>query len=264
MCTIIVFNRVHPRYPVVVAANRDEFYARETTGPVVLSDQPRVVGGRDQERGGTWMGVTAGGLFVGLTNQRSDAPRTRAPKSRGEVVLRALRSGSADGVHRLLDTLDSADYESFNLIYGDAEHLHVAYSRRHERGIEIVDVAEGISVLSNDRLDADDFPKMDRARELAVPVAKQPWPQLLGSLQTVLADHQLPDDGMPDQTPPDAPFGRGELRKLQALCVHTQSYGTRSATVVALGNAGVAHYCYAPGPPCTTDLVDSTGYVSGK
>ncbi|MFW5921048.1 MAG: NRDE family protein, partial [Polyangiales bacterium] len=63
MCTIVVLHHVHPRHPLIVAANRDEFYERPATPPHVLSEQPRVVGGLDRRAGGTWMGVTGGGLF---------------------------------------------------------------------------------------------------------------------------------------------------------------------------------------------------------
>ena len=67
MCTIVILRHVHSEWPLVLAANRDEFYGRPTQGPQLLSESPRVVGGRDVERGGTWMGTTDSGLFVGLT-----------------------------------------------------------------------------------------------------------------------------------------------------------------------------------------------------
>lgn len=261
MCTIIVLNNAHPRYPVVVAANRDEFYARPSRGPVLLAEQPRTVGGMDEQKGGTWMGVTEHGLFVGLTNQRSYAPRTRAPRSRGDVVLAALACATTGDIHDYIRTLDTSQYESFNLIYGDADGLQVAYVRRDERPIEILPVADGISVLSNDRLDAEDFPKLDRARSLVEPIQKQPWPQLTASLQKVLADHSLPK-ARPMDVPADLPFDHQELHRLQALCVHTDHYGTRSSTVVALQVNRVAHYLYAPSSPCSADLVDATHYVS--
>lgn len=262
MCTIIVLKNTHPEFPVIVAANRDEFYSRPSRGPVVLNEEPRIVGGIDEEKGGTWMGVTQGGLFVGLTNQRSYAPRTRAPKSRGEVVFEALRCQSTERVRAYLGSLDATQFESFNLIYGDAAGLEVAYARRDQAGIEILAIEDGVSVLSNDRLDATNFPKLDRARQLVEPVVGQAWPELVVSLQAALADHELPGAANVE-VPKDAPFGPGELRKLQALCVHTPHYGTRSSTVVALRPGGVAHYQYASAAPCSSQLVDATDFVSG-
>ncbi|HEY0094574.1 MAG TPA: NRDE family protein, partial [Archangium sp.] len=62
MCTILILRHVHPEWPLVLAANRDEFHARPATGPRVLLESPLAVGGRDVERGGTWMGVTHEGI----------------------------------------------------------------------------------------------------------------------------------------------------------------------------------------------------------
>ena len=89
MCTVVILNRVHPEYPVVVAANRDEFYARTTHDPRVVHDSPRIVCGVDGDKGGTWMGVTDAGLFVGLTNQRTYSPADSQLQSRGQAVWQA-------------------------------------------------------------------------------------------------------------------------------------------------------------------------------
>ena len=94
MCTLVALHAVHPAAPLVVAANRDEFHARASVPPAVLHEVPRVVAGRDAEKGGTWLGACSSGLFVGLTNQREWAAKPRdALRSRGEVTLAALRRG---------------------------------------------------------------------------------------------------------------------------------------------------------------------------
>lgn len=256
MCTIIVLNQVHAEFPVVVAANREEFYARPTAGPEVLLTQPVAVGGRDLLANGTWMGATAGGLFVGLTNQRSYSGNVTGLRSRGELVVEALRAGSREAVRALMEATDASLYNSFNLIYGDAAQLEVAHGRRQSGSIEIEEVPTGVSALSNDRLDAPDFPKVQRARQLSRKHIDAPWPALSIALHQVLGDHQQPQLDDLTEPPPGSVFDRQGLQQLQALCVHTPVYGTRSSTVMALRDGGVAHYLHAEGPACQSQMRD--------
>ena len=95
MCTLIVIHRVVPGLPAVFAANRDEYFDRPATGPIVLDPALGIVGGKDLVAGGTWMGLTPGGFFAGLTNQRQYGGPDRARRSRGEVVLETLSRGGA-------------------------------------------------------------------------------------------------------------------------------------------------------------------------
>jgi uncharacterized protein with NRDE domain len=263
MCTILILRHVHPEWPLVLAANRDEFLARPATGPQVLLPSPRAVGGRDVERGGTWMGVTDEGIFVGLTNQRGGQGLGPAPRSRGEVVLRALGAGSLDAIERYLDTLPGDEFLPFNLLYGDAHTLRVAYARPGQKRLRREDVPPGIHVLPNDVLDSPELPKVERARLLAAQVAKKPWPELEAGLKAVLADHVLP---APETVP--APGGGDGLpgdflRQLQALCIHTGAgYGTRSSALVALAPGRVGHYLASDTAPCQGSWRDVTGLLS--
>ncbi|MBF5041323.1 NRDE family protein [Aggregicoccus sp. 17bor-14] len=254
MCTVLVLRRVHPTLPLVLAANRDEFYARPARGPEVLLASPRTIGGRDEVRAGTWMGVTDAGLFVGLTNQRTSGPADATRRSRGEVVLRALESGSVDGVERLLDTLAPAEFNPFNLLYGDAERLRVAYAR--PEGFTREDVPEGLHVLPNDRLDHAGIPKVTRARALVGDVAGLGWEELCERLKGALADHALPPLESVEEPAQGSRFTRELVRQLQALCIHTPAYGTRSSALVALQPGRVAHYLATEGAPCVSPWVD--------
>ena len=105
MCTIVLLVDAHPRYPVLVAANRDEFHARAADGPRVLVPATRAVGGRDALAGGTWMGVSARGLFAGLTNQRTGEGPAPGLRSRGEVPLGVLACRVDCHARELLDKL---------------------------------------------------------------------------------------------------------------------------------------------------------------
>lgn len=254
MCTVLILRRVHPTLPLVLAANRDEFYARPTRGPELLLPSPRTVGGRDEVRSGTWMGVTAGGLFVGLTNQRTPAPADATRRSRGEVVLRALETGSVEGVERLLETLAPHEFNPFNLLYGDAERLRVAYARPD--GLLREDVPEGVHVLPNDQLDHPGIPKVSRALALGSAGVGRDWEPLSAALKAALSDHALPALEDVEEPHQGSLFTRELVRELQALCIHTPAYGTRSAALVALQPGRVAHYEATEGAPCVSPWVD--------
>lgn len=262
MCTIVLLHRVHPAWPVLVAANRDEYFHRQATGARVLVDGPvRVVGGRDEVRAGTWIGATARGFFAGLTNQRTYHPADASLRSRGEVVLEALRLGRTDAVEDMLRGLDGGAYNAFNLMFGDAAGVRVAYVRREAPKVTVVPLDPGVHVLANDRLGSPEFPKTERAARMvaAAGVASLAWPEASRALRGVLADHETPPGERVPPAPPGSMMPALLLRRLQALCVHTPLYGTVSSTMLALGEGSVAHYLFAEGRPCTTPFRDVTG-----
>lgn len=258
MCTIVILSGVSDDFPVVVAANRDEFYHRATRPPARLEGMDAVAG-IDLERGGTWMGATAAGFFAGLTNQRTFAAPDPGRRSRGEVVLECLALGDRAAVRDHLRRLEAGAYNPFNLIAGDASGLDCAYVR--DTGVELVAVPAGVSVLSNDVLDSPALPKVDRARALlGDDLGELEWPALVARLHRVLGDH--------DKAPVTAARGVMDaalLTELGALCVHTPLYGTRSFTACALAPQRVAHYAFADGPTCRSTPAEITGllYSSG-
>jgi uncharacterized protein with NRDE domain len=255
VCVIVLFFQVHPQLPLIVAANRDEYYARRAGHAERLDTSPHIVGARDLERGGTWMGAADGGLFVGLTNRRTDEPPDPGRRSRGEIVMSALHSGSVAGVEELLSRVDARAYNPFSLVFGDARALRIAYGQAGERTVQVQPLAPGIHVLGNDTVDAPSW-KTRHAMQLAAPLAGRPWFELAPALRQLLADHALPAPDEVDEPP--RWMDREHARHLQALCVHTPTYGTRSATLAAIGGDGVIHYAFAPGPPCTTAMHDVT------
>ena len=97
MCILMVIHKGIPSYPIVVAANRDEYYDRPTQGPHQLAHTPVVWGGRDTRAGGTWLGVNAHGLVIGLTNRRIREEQENDPqrRSRGLLCLEALQCRTA-------------------------------------------------------------------------------------------------------------------------------------------------------------------------
>jgi len=270
VCTVVILQRAHPAHPVIVAANRDEFYRRDARGPAILLDHPRVVGGLDVTAGGSWFGVTATGFLAAMTNEpEPSGPRTDT-RSRGEVVVEALRRASKQAVREYLATLDARHYNSFNLLFGDASGLEVAYGRTARSRVEIVPVPDGVSVLPNGRIDECDgrlaqagdrvaaAAKVTRTRTRAREAARATtWADLVAGLANVLADHERPSlDEMP---PLREGFARSRelVREVHALCIHSADYGTRSAAVAALEPARVAAFAWADGPPCRATFDDA-------
>jgi uncharacterized protein with NRDE domain len=255
MCTIVALHGLRSDLPLVVAANRDEAYARPATGAIQLA--PGIVGGRDTLAGGTWMGVTHRGLVVGVTNQRTGKPPAPDKRSRGALVMAALTAGTLPAVRALLASTDARHYNPFNLLVGDGAELLVAYARDDVAEIHMESLSPGLWVLANDRIDSPEYPKTLRAAALVQPHVTAPWPELAAALRTMLADHTRPALAAVPPPAPDAPFSHELLRQLQALCIHTETYGTRSSSIVAVRpDRTVAAYDVANGRPCTTPFVD--------
>ncbi len=243
MCTLVLAFQTHPEYPLIVAANREEFFDRPTSGCQILDADIGAVGGRDLRAGGTWMGVRRDGFFVALTNQRPEKPADGARSSRGELVMNLLRQGQ--GSRTYLETLDSGQYNPCNLVFGTAEAVHIAYIRDGRAQPELVDLTPGIHVLPNGRVNDLAFPSVTRATGIYQEFADREWPELSLGCQRLLADREapkvVPDRGLP--FPPDV------IREISRICVRTPLFGTRSATIVALQKDAVAHYLYCDGPP---------------
>ena len=249
VCTVVAVCGGHPSYPLIVVANRDEFYSRRSEGPQVLSTAPRVIGGRDLESGGSWMGFNEHGLFVALTNQRTWSGPAPQLRSRGRVVAEALKSTDTAQLVGFLERLDGRDYNSFNLLFGKPGELWVAYARAEDAALELERVDEPVVVLTNDRLHSEEFPKATRAaaRIEAALATGEP-----GQLALALADHERPSLSRLPTPPAGARFPPELVGELQALCIHTPRYGTVSSTTLLWDEAGqVCSYLFADGAPCT-------------
>lgn len=247
MCTIAILLEVVAGAPLVLAANRDEMYARPTRPPESLGD--RIAGGVDVLSGGTWLAIRHDGRFAAVTNQRAMAPVPPGLRSRGLAVRELAAAAEPDAY---VAQLDPTMYASMNLIWGDARGVSIAYARR-EGTLEIEPLAPGIHVLCNDRLGTEGFPRGTRLHE-AIARAPLAWPELLPVLQAALADHTRSD-------PPPSHLPAEVARELTATCIHTPVYGTRSSTIIAARPGQTLAYLHADGPPCTTPFVDRRGLL---
>lgn len=157
MCLIVLSLGQHPEYPIILAANRDEFHARPTQAASWWPDKPDILGGRDLQAGGTWLALHRNGRFATVTNF-SDAKAPSAKlRSRGHLVTGFLESELSPSAY--LKTIDENAHAGFNLIVGQGPD--VAYLSNREEGSR--DLEPGIYGLSNALLDGP-WHKVERSK----------------------------------------------------------------------------------------------------
>lgn len=229
MCLILFAHRAAPGYALVLAANRDEFFARPTDPAEYWTDAPHVLAGRDLEKGGTWMGVTRDGRWAAVTNFRDGARPETGSRSRGELVARYLLEGSSAACFAAAVANSGADYHGFNLLVGDIEGLH--YVSNRGGGPQALE--PGIYGLSNHLLDTP-WPKVERGkRELAALFGGNP-DDPAESLLDLLADRRAAaDDALPETG-----VSRDWEKLLSSAFIRAPGYGTRASSVLLIGQDG--------------------------
>lgn len=240
MCLIVIAWQQHPDFPLVIAANRDEFHARPTEPLHFWARHPELLAGRDLLAGGTWLGITRGGRFAAITNRRGHEAPAGAP-SRGMLTLDYLL-GSDEPRHyteRLAGDCDR--YAGFNLLVGNVfDGLHYLGNR----GPRLERLTPGVHGLSNAMLDTP-WPKLFGAREeMAALLCGNPEPERVLEL---LADRSVP----PDETLPDTGVGLAQERLLGPRFVCTPLYGTRASACVRVRSDGQVD--------CTERRFDASG-----
>jgi uncharacterized protein with NRDE domain len=224
MCLIALAHRVHAEFPLVVAANRDEFYARPTAQAAFWQDHPSILAGRDLECMGTWLGVTTGGRFAAVTNYRDPADMRTSAESRGTLVSRFLETDVPASQYVAQVAAHGNDYRGFNLLASDGTDLYSYSNRKGDPRL----LQPGIYGLSNHLLDTP-WPKVRLARERLAEALK-PGPAT-EPLFALLAHTDFPDD---DELPQTG-VGRDRERMLSAARIVSDTYGTRCSTVVIQG-----------------------------
>jgi uncharacterized protein with NRDE domain len=234
MCLLVLAWRTHARYPLVVAANRDEFHARPAAPLTAWPDIPGVVGGRDLLASGAWFAVASDHRVGIVTNFREFGRQRRSAPSRGGLIPAYLSGAAPPGEYLQALEADAPGYAGFNLLLADRDSLWYASNRSDQFAREL---PPGIYGLSNEFLDTP-WPKLVRVRarfEDLLRSADSADPEALtGSLFAMLADRETaPPDTLPpgDLTPEWA-------RKLSAPFVLDGGYGTRCSTVLTISGLG--------------------------
>ncbi len=229
MCLIALLFQVHADTPLIMAANREEFYSRGGEPPR-LFDGLAAVGGQDPIRGGTWLGVNSHGLIVAVTNrEKRRRPQDPDPPSRGWLVRSLLVHPTAkDAEQQAIEELRTARYEGCNIVCADCNHAAVLHAGDELR---IEQLPPGIHVVAN--RDVND-----------------PFDARVAQVRDWFGRHELPNT---QQT----------LEKLQRLCAsptvcfRLDDRGTVSSSILALANrASEAVYLHAQGSPSETAYDD--------
>ncbi len=228
MCLIFFSYNIHPEYRLIVAANRDEFYTRPAKALDFWEDEPEILAGRDLTGMGTWMGITRSNRFAAVTNFRD--PRSQKPDapSRGLLISRFL-STNVSPEQYLEDLQASAhEYNGFNLLTGDASSLF--YYSNKSSGIRQIN--PGFYGLSNHLLDTP-WHKVEKGKAALKSLFAEKEIDV-EAVFGILGDRQYPADDLL----PDTGVGLIWERILSPVFVSSESYGTRSSSVLLLHRTG--------------------------
>ncbi len=246
MCLITFAYKAHPKYSLILAGNRDEFYGRPTRKATFWSDEnhPKILAGKDLEAGGTWLGVHKDGRWAALTNYRDPSIQIEDPPSRGDLVLNYLKSGQS-AMDYLDDVAPVADeYNGFNLLLWDAKNFY-HYCNQSKK---VTLIKDGIHGLSNALLDT-------------------PWPKLSSAnhqLHDILQAEDLDKERLFELLRDDNPADEGDLpvtgiskeleKAISSIFIKTEQYGSRCSTVLLIDKEGGIDFTERSFEPCTTTI----------
>lgn len=228
MCLIAIAWRAHPRYSLVLAANRDEFHDRPSAPLAEWPDAPGLYGGRDLRAGGSWLALGAGSRLAAVTNVR-ELSLDSGLRSRGALVTQYLCSeaGSAEAAEGLMS--EAARFGAFNLLLFDGRELSYVSNRPQPHWKP---VTAGVHGLSNAALDTP-WPK---TRFLQARMAQ--WCEAgetdVEPLFAALANAEPP----PDAELPETGVGLARERLLGTAFIRGPVYGTRASAVVRITAEG--------------------------
>ena len=243
MCLILFSYQQHPEYPLIIAANRDEFYERPTKAAGYWEDYPNILAGRDVEAGGTWMGINEQGKIAMLTNFRDlSNNKTNAP-SRGKLVSNFLQNESDASVYLQAIAQKGETYNGFNLICGEPKSLQ--YYGNYQQGVHPINA--GIHGLSNALLDTP-WPKVEKGKTKLRHLIKTNAVNS-NDLFTLLYD----DERAPEEELPDTGIGKEKELVLSSMFIKSPGYGSRCSTVLLIDKSNRVYFTER-----TYDLEDFT------
>jgi uncharacterized protein with NRDE domain len=233
MCLLVLAWRTHPRYRLIVAANRDEFHERPAAPLAPWKDARGIVGGRDIQAGGAWFAIDPRDRCGIVTNFREFGRRRQNAPSRGGLIPAYLEGTQPPGEYLRAIETDAPGYAGFNLLLADRETLWYASNRADTFAREL---PPGVYALSNEFLDTP-WPKVIRVRErfeklLDAPAAEPI--ELENALFTMLADREM----APAESLPAGDLSAEWARKLSAPFIVDPRYGTRCSTVLTIAASG--------------------------
>jgi uncharacterized protein with NRDE domain len=226
VCLIVLAIGQHSEYPLILAANRDEFHARPTADADWWDDRPDILGGRDLQAGGTWLAVSRQGRLATVTNFRDAKIPDSSPRSRGHLVTDFVAGASSPDDY--LDSIDEDDYAGFNLIVADRDD--VAYLSNREDGKR--KLLPGFYGLSNALLDGP-WDKVERSKKRLEDLLSSDSVSIEALLRLMSDRDRGPAD--------EAERGRLDFDTAHAITapfIVLPEYGTRCTTVVRVDRHG--------------------------
>jgi len=221
MCILFVAVNQHQDYPLIIAANRDEFFNRETQQSHLWHGQNRIIAGKDLQAGGTWMGINQHGYLASLTNIRDPKTFNEHAVTRGELVSHYLKTPSHDYAKVLMASRHS--YNGYNLLFGKWNEL--AVYNNHLNSLQTL--TTGYYGLSNANLNSP-WPKINKGVNKLEEYCQDGHdinPEILFSL--LLDTQQAPDHNLPETGVP-----LDWERRLSSIFILGDDYGTRSSTIL--------------------------------
>jgi uncharacterized protein with NRDE domain len=229
MCVIFFSYKQIPEYPLILLANRDEFYERPTAKADYWEDFPHILAGRDLVGHGTWLGVTKTGRFSAVTNYRNPDQK-RGTISRGNLVADFLKTETPLKEYLQNIEANSDKYTGFNLLIGEInfgknELFYYSNQENKSRKLE-----KGLYGLSNHLLDTP-WRKVKKGKFVLAELlknrefSKEKFFELLSD-KTLANDEDLPDTGI----------GYQREKLLSSIFIETPIYGTRCSTILTFDN----------------------------
>jgi uncharacterized protein with NRDE domain len=231
MCLLVLAWQVHPRYQLIVAANRDEFHERPTAAMAKWPAPDDIIGGRDLRAGGTWLAMDRDRRFGIVTNFRELQPPAPGARSRGNLIPSYLRNPAGAGTYLQELRPTANEYSGFNLLLADRDSLWYASNRADSFAQPL---SPGIYGLSNERLDTP-WPKLQRVRRRFDPLLRQPGEVPKDELFAILAD---PTQAGVDEALPETGLSREWEQLLSSPFISMEEYGTRCSTLVMVETSG--------------------------
>lgn len=213
MCLLAVQYRLVPESPILVAANREEYYDRPSLPPSIQSGKPRVLCGIDQRAGGSWLGVNQAGVFVGICNRTTAAPLF-GRRSRGLLALDLMRCGSArKALDKAMGELERTQYEGCNIVLVDGRDGYVIHA---DEQVEVVEMQQGLNIIGSRNVNDPQDQRVSMARRLL-------------TLQTL--DSPVKFLAVASKVFARAPLGDGR----PGMVMRGRDHGTVSSSLIALG-----------------------------
>lgn len=227
MCSIIVSFKNSKEFPLIIAANRDEDFARPSSSVQILTDIPHIIlGGKDELLGGTWLGVNKQSLFVAITNQ-GDTKLNLA--SRGQLVMDALKCKTIEELLSFVEECNPAKYNSFNLVFGNSKRMFLAHSYLLH-SVVIRELDAGIHLIESDMKFMGSNAKANYIHALLDNKIHVPWLEYYKTLKTMLANTKYGIKINPKKV------------KSKAGVITISGHCTISSSILAFSDEGLVRY----------------------